>query len=225
MTELLEQRPAVLVERFFIELRFIADSQHHAVGFFGCHIGLAEEQDLAAAKLCFVYVVGVRMLSHQAIKHFQCPFRLPIVFVCACQLIHHTIILCVLRIGHQQLLVEQHSFFVLCGHGLAQAFHLLIFSRFELQVGEAAHGFSAQCGIVDRELEEGPIAFHRLLRTLIDRYIAVDFDFMPLEIADGRVGVIRVLRLIAAKRPQPCKQHRVQDRQLHGEVSCTEARS
>ncbi len=141
---LLEQRPALHVQRAVLVwvARFAA--QHLGVGLLGLDVVARGEQQFAAAELCLGAVGRVRVLLHQPVERFQCRFQLTALFVRTRQLVQHAVVAGVLGIGLQEVVVARD-----CGavvrRAVARAFAVgdARVGAVHFQVADAAHCFRA----------------------------------------------------------------------------------
>ena len=180
---LLEQRPAVLVERLLVERRAVADADHVGVRALGVAIALLHEQRLAAAELRLVEMRRSRVFRDEPVERRERLVDAPLGLVGTRELIENEIVLRVLRIRLQQLLVHLDRA-AERAERLYIRRELLGVGRLELQVGEAAHGLRAQHRIVGSDVEEQPIALHGLRFAADDRGVRVDLDGGALEVFD-----------------------------------------
>ncbi len=181
---LLEQGPAVLVERLLVEARCAALADHGRVGLLCLGVALAGEQQLAAAELHLVDVRALRVAGYDAVQSGERLVGLPGGLVGARQLVEHLVVARIVGIGLQQRRVQADGLGPLHvdrGDLLLQALEL---AGIEVQVAQAPHGLGAQLRVGVLQLEEAPVVLHRLGGVGIGRGVPVHLDLPLRELAD-----------------------------------------
>ena len=102
---LLEERPAVHVQRTLVERRAASALHRHRIGFLRPGIVAQREQQLAAAELRLVPVRRPGILLHQLVERLQRRLQVPAQLVRAGQLVEHAVVARIVRIGLQEGLV------------------------------------------------------------------------------------------------------------------------
>ena len=217
---LLEQRPAVLVQRLLVKRRAVADTDHVRVGALGLAIALLHEQRLAAAKLRLVQVRRARVLGDELVERRERLVDAALRFVSARELIENEIVLRVLRISLQKPFVHLDRA-AESPERLHVRRELLGVGRLELQVGEPPHRFRAQHRIVGGDVEKQAIALHGFRFTADDRRVRVDLDVGALEVLDRARRLDRLLAIaIADERPDRRRREQHEQRRVaHGPLS------
>ena len=145
----LELRPAELVERLFVEARFVAVIDHAAVGHLGVVVVLVQEQHLAATKLCLVDERRLRIPLDEIVQDPQRVLGFASHLVGPRQLIENRVVAAIVRVLVQQRVKQTNR--VVIGFEFDRAGvsgQLFGLGGFELEVGETAHGFGLQFRIV-----------------------------------------------------------------------------
>ena len=135
---LLEARPALHVQRSFVEQALRLRLQHHGKGLLRIGVAAGREQQLAAAELRFGQHRRAGVLGHQPVQRGQRGGGLGVQVLRAGQLVQHTVQAGGLRVLLQEVLVA------LDGHtqvGRLAGFGTGGVGAVHLQVGQAAFGF------------------------------------------------------------------------------------
>jgi hypothetical protein len=212
---LLEQRPAVLVERLIEIARIGARRDHRSVRGRRCGVTTLHEQDLAAPELRLREPGAVRVSGNEPAEHFERGRGLERRFVRTRELIHDRVATFEVRRCGEQLRIEIDGFAQRrgCVRGRIGAARFLI--TLEQQVREPAQCLCTQSGFDAIECKKAPIRSDRLLRGNVTQCIAFDLDFSSRKIAQrsGRLGFAGRCRSCAEHRKR--SEHCAEQAQVH----------
>ena len=200
---LLEQRPAVLVQRLFVERRLGIERQHGRVGALGRLIALAREQDFATPELHFVEQRRLRKTRNQLVQRRQRRERIATAFLRPRQLVEHQIVARKIRVFGEQTAIQGDGLGIGRGAKLvAAALQFVGFAGFEFEIAETTQGLGGAFRIGAGKLEKLAVVFARQTFGIGDRRVWRQIDCAAGEIAK-RLARSLVLRTVGChRRPQ-----------------------
>jgi hypothetical protein len=175
-----------------VELRLRPDRDHARVRARRFRPAPRHEEHLAAAELGLRAVLARRVALDEFIQRRECLVVLLVGLVGAGQLVEHRIVALVVRIGREQLRVEQDRVGGVERRTLREVLlDAIDLAGLELQVAEPAHCLGTQCGIAFGEVEERRVVFAGAVRAAADGIVRANLDLPLVEVGDGRRLLLR----------------------------------